>query len=242
VFLAACAVGMLIPAARAEGGRLKIIALGDSTTKERAPQVKQVYAQTLAQELPRRGVDAEVINAGVPGNNTEDAGKRLEHDVLAQKPDLVIVQFGINDAAADVWRTPPQTQPRISREVYEQNLRAMVKKIRAGGAKLILMTPNPTRWSDITRKYYAKPPYKPDDPDGLNVFLRDYAEAARRVARDEKVPLVDVYAAFEEHGKKPGATVDELLLDGMHPNDAGQKLVADLLIEKITAPHFGLRR
>jgi len=225
---------VLAMTACAKAAPLKIVAFGDSTTAPRAPDVKQVYAQVLAKELPRRGIEAEVTNAGVPGNHTVDAMKRLERDVLAKKPDLVIVQFGINDAAVDVWRKPPETKPRVAKDDYERNLRAMLKQIRAGGANVILMTPNPTRWTAKMREMYGHPPYKPDDPDGFNVLLAGYAEVVRRIAREEKLPLVDIYAAFNQHGQdKPGETIDDLLLDGTHPNDAGHKLVADKLIALI---------
>ena len=44
---------------------------------------------------------------------------------------------------------------------------------------------------------------------------------------------MDVYAEFQKHGQLEGKSVDGLLLDGMHPNDDGQRKIADLLIETI---------
>jgi lysophospholipase L1-like esterase len=57
----------------------------------------------------------------------------------------------------------------------------------------------------------------------------------REVARQEQLPLVDVFAAFERYGQVPGQSIDELLLagDGIHPNQAGQHLVCKLLTERI---------
>ena len=43
-----------------------------------------------------------IINAGIGGHNTENARARLQKDVLSKNPDVVIIQFGINDAAIDV--------------------------------------------------------------------------------------------------------------------------------------------
>ena len=87
------------------------------------------------------------------------------------------------------------------------------------------MTPNPLRWTDKLKKMYGKNPYNPVDPDGFNVRLRDYAMVVRRLAKEESVRLIDVYQAFEEAGD-----VDALLLDGMHPNDRGHRLIADRLL------------
>lgn len=209
-----------------------VVAVGDSTTALRKT-VKTVYAAALQEDLTARRVEAQVINAGVGGNTTADVLRRLEKDVLARKPAVVIVQLGINDASAEVWREPPETKPRIDRKQFETNLRSMVRAGRDCGASVILMTPNPTRWTPQLRKLYGKPPYRVDDADGFNVLLVDYVASVRKVAASEKVPVIDIYAAFEEHGKKAGQSVEDLLLDGMHPNDRGHRLVADLLLPRV---------
>lgn len=203
----------------------KIVAFGDSTT---APRGKlKVYADILREELS----GAQVINAGVGGNNTAMARQRFEADVLAHNPDLVLIQFGINDSAIDVSRGA--AQPRVSREDYEANLRYFITMLQARSARVILMTPNALCWTDRLREVYAKPPYRPEDPDGFNVTLRDYAAIVRRVAASAAVPLVDVLAAYDRRLETPGHARTDLLLDGMHPNADGQRLVAGLLLEQI---------
>jgi len=212
----------------------KVVAFGDSTTAPLAG-LKRPYAIALGEDLPNRGIAATVINAGIGGNNTTQARKRLKDDVLDQKPDLVIVQFGINDAMVDVWTNPPATTSRVSKKDYEVNLRDIVRRIRAGGGQVILMTPNPLRWVKYLREHFGKPPYRLDDPQGFTFILRDYAEIVRQIARSEKVPLVDVYTIFEDYGKAKGHAVDDLLGDGVHPNDAGHKIIAERLLEMITS-------
>jgi lysophospholipase L1-like esterase len=211
-----------------------IVAFGDSTTAPREGLLKP-YSQVLADELPRPGVPATVINAGVPGNTTAQAMARLESDVLTHEPDLVIIQFGINDGMIDVWKDPPATVSRVSKSDFEHNLRAMIKRIRETHGHVILMTPNPLCWVPFLKQLYGKPPYRPDDPQGLTFILADYAQIVRDVAKAENLPLVDVYQAFEAYGQQPGHRLEHLLPDGVHPNDAGHRLVGDLLIETIQA-------
>ena len=201
-----------------------IVAFGDSTTAPRG--ALRVYADIIRDELPKRGIDAEVFNAGVGGNHTAAARKRFERDVLERRPDVVIIQFGINDSAVDVWKKPPATKPRVSLKRYEENLRYFVRSIRQAGAKPLLMTPNPLRWTPKLKKLYGKPPYDADDEDGFNVLLENYAEKVREIARDVEVPLIDIWKAMQ-----PKA--DALLLDGMHPNTKGQALVAERLLPQI---------
>lgn len=208
-----------------------IVTFGDSTTATRGPL--DVYSKILAKELPQQGFPVKVINAGIGGNNTDQAKARFEKDVLQHQPDLVVIQFGINDSAIDVWKKPPGTKPRVSNKKYETNLRSMIRTLKEKNVSVILMTPNSMRWNAKTKKLYSKPPYDPNDPDGFNVTLKEFAPTVRTIAREEKVPLVDVYAAFENYAKQPGQSADDLLLDGMHPNTAGQKIVADLLIPHI---------
>ena len=223
VFSFACCFGACAADARADGERV-VVTFGDSTTAARGEL--KVYSQVLADEL--EGI--KVINAGVGGDNTDHARARFEKDVRAHHPDVVVIQFGINDAAIDVWKDPPATQSRVSLPTYQANLRHFVDTLTDDGTEVILMTPNPLRWNVKMRAMYGKPPYDPDDDLGFSVFLKKYAEKMRELARQKKLPLVDVYQRFEEYGKHPGRSVDDLLLDGIHPNEAGQRIVADGLM------------
>ena len=172
-----------------------------------------------------------MVNAGVPGNTTADARARFDKDVLGHKPSLVIIQFGLNDAAVDVWKNPPATRSRVSREDYEKNLRYFVRTLKERRAQVLLMTPNACRWTQKILKLYGKPPYRPDDPDGFNVIVKEYVKSVGRIAEQERVPLIDIFQAFQGYAKRPSQTMDELLVDGMHPNSKGQRLVADLLLD-----------
>ncbi len=219
----------------ARGETWMIVAFGDSTTAPRRVEGKPltVYADVLAKELPVRGVQACVVNSGIGGHTTEHARRRFQRDVLAFRPTAVIVQFGINDSAIDVWRKPPAKDPRVSLARYERNLVHFVTTLRQQGACVILMTPNPLRWTDKLKGLYGSPPYDPDDADGFNVLLKEYATKVREIAARLHVALVDVYTAFEAYGRDAGQSLDDLLLDGMHPNETGQRLVARLLLRKL---------
>lgn len=210
-----------------------IVAFGDSTTAPRGHL--SIYADILERELPEGGVEARVINAGVPSNTTADGRKRFEADVLARDPELVVIQFGINDAAVDVWKDPPATAPRVALAQYEANLRWFIDALQQRDITPILMSPNPMRWAEKTRKLYGRAPYDPASADGFNVLLRDYAAAAKAVAADTGVPFIDVYGIFQAVDGEEGSSMDDLLLDGMHPNAAGHRLVANALMEVIVA-------
>jgi lysophospholipase L1-like esterase len=218
-----------LPARAAEAEPLRIVAFGDSTTAPRGDLV--VYAMQLEAQLNAQpGVSCRVINAG-QGGNTSTTGRARLSAVLEARPALVIVQFGINDSTVDVWKKPPATVPRVSLETYRDNLRYFAEAFRAAGAQVIMMTPNPLVWTPGMRKRYGRPPYDPDRADGFNRMLAAYAEAAREVAQELRVPLVDVARAYAELAPDAAAN---LLSDGMHPNQRGHDLVARLLVDLIT--------
>ena len=209
-----------------------IVAFGDSTTATRGQL--NIYAKRLAAAPPLRPFGIKIINAGVGGNNTSLASKRFERDVLMHHADIVIIQFGINDAAVDVWRTPPATLPRISLQQFQVNLKHFITASQSQGAQVILMTPNPMRWTANLKKLYGKAPYAVNEPDGFNRLLVKYALSVRQLATEYKVPLVDIYQVFQDYDKQPNQSIDALLLDGMHPNDRGHQIIAKLLIREIT--------
>jgi len=217
----------------AENTTPTIVTFGDSVTAKRGSTA--VYTKLLAEELSFDGKDVKVINAGIGGHTTKNGKSRFQKDVLDVKPDVVVIMFGINDAAVDVWRKPPAKTPRVALAEYRLNLTEMVKALRKQGARVVLMTSNPIHWAPKTRELYGKSPYKPDEVDGFNVLLREYVVAVREIADKEKVELVDVFAAFETHDSDPKHRAGSLTPDGMHPGNEGHRIIADLLIEFFTA-------
>ncbi|MCF7686826.1 MAG: exo-alpha-sialidase [Cephaloticoccus sp.] len=204
-----------------------VVLFGDSTTARRPAEVKSVYAQHLQKQLVSAGLNHVVANRGVPADNTDHAMGRFADDVLALHPGLVVIQFGLNDAAVDVWQNPPATGPRVSRERYVANLRSMVQTLRERNVAVVLMTPNRMYWSPALLERYSKPPYDPANPESFNqLHLDAYVAAMRQLALEENVPLVDINQAYLESENPRGLLLARCL---QHPSDAGHRLVADLL-------------
>ena len=214
-----------------------LVAFGDSTTAPR--ENLEVYSELLEKQLKARNPAARLINAGVRGNNTEDAARRFQKDVLDHKPDLVVLQFGINDSAVDVWKQPPADKPRVDLKLFRNHLQYFISTLKTRGVKVVLMTPNPLRWTPRLQQLYGKAPYHPEDPEGMNRLLHTYVVTVRELALEEGVALVDVDLAFRDYARGHGS-LDDLLLDGMHPNQQGQRIVAEML-GKTVVNLLGLR-
>jgi lysophospholipase L1-like esterase len=199
----------------------RIVTFGDSLTAPRPGVI--TYSDVLQKELREQGV--EVINSGVPGNTSTQARARFDTDVLAKHPDLVIIQLGANDAAIDVWKDPPATGPRVDIGTYRDKLEYFVRTLRERNSTVILMTPNRFSWTPRLRSLYGKLPYSVASDDGFNFMLDRYSDVVREIARRDNIKLVDA-------AKTVPASA---LLDGMHPNSDGHRIVAGLLLPLVRA-------
>ena len=211
-----------------------IAMFGDSTTATRPGSVDKVYAERVQERLQGVGSKLSVFNAGQGSNTTHNARQRFQKDVLQHKPRIIVMQFGINDSAVDVWKNPPASQPRVSLTDFRENLAAMITLATKQQAKVILMTTNPLRWTPKLKELYGKPPYQPEQQDGMDApVLAAYNEVIRELAKEHDLPLVDVHNAYSKYAEVHEISIDELLLDGMHPNDTGHELLTELLVPVI---------
>lgn len=210
-------------------GVTTIVAFGDSTTARRNT-VRNVYADRLESELRKRGMDVAVINSGVGGSHTGRSQENARHPgphardrfdtaVRNHAPQIVIVQFGWNDSWVD--NGDPLGPSRIPRTAYRDNLRFIVGTLQKDGSRVVLMTPNRPRTTvpawQMRRTY-------------------QYTRIVRELAAEMNVDLVDVWKAYSTYHEQHG-DLNQLLLDGVHPNDAGHTLVAEMLVKEISAGH-----
>ncbi|HEY4309608.1 MAG TPA: GDSL-type esterase/lipase family protein [Pirellulales bacterium] len=197
---------------------VRIVCLGDSVTKAVRPGVNedQTFCVRLEKMLRARKIDVEIINAGVGGNTTADALRRFDNDVLAKKPHHVVMMFGLNDS----WIDEGRTTSRLSVEEYRQNLQRMCVMLTACGISVTIMTPNPA----------IAPMYPPE----RNRALKPYVDVVRSLVGEggASSDLIDVYQRFAELAIE-GADLNDYFTDGMHPNPAGQQIIADMLVEPL---------
>lgn len=232
IFLFALVCNSCTPTSSPKPGIFRIVCFGDSTTAVRE-NIRKVYAAGLRDYFNRSHSSTrfQVINAGVRSDTTRRARARFEKDVLRHSPHLVIIQFGLNDSCIDVFKG--ETGPRVSLEEYLRHLIYFIQILRQQDSRVILMTQNPMIWTPKTRRVWGKPPYDTTDRWGFNLLNQDYAEAVRRIAIEQKIPLVDVYNMFLDYDSRPSQNIDQLMVDGIHPNHKGHRKITSALISII---------
>lgn len=153
----------------------------------------------------------EFVNRGVGGDRTAELVKRIETDVLPEKPDIVILQVGIND----VWRRFLFGE-EVTVAEFTENYEKLVSGIRSTGARLILLQPYALNVGDKPR---------------LRPLLKKFNAVISEIAGREKLPLIPLDEIFT------GVTqdIDPVLFaeDGVHPTHRGCRYIADLVIKEL---------
>jgi lysophospholipase L1-like esterase len=200
--------------------KTKVVFFGDSITQQGAGKNGYIPKMDSLIKLQGLGDNYELVGAGVSGNRVYDLYLRIEEDVLAKKPDVVVIYIGIND----VWHkttTGTGTEPKK----YEQFYRAIIKKLQAQNIKVILCTPTVIgERNDVTNL---------QDGD-----LNFYSKMVRNIAQSLSLPVCDLRTAFADYLKANNPqNLDKgiLTVDGVHLTSAGNLLVANEMWKTIYA-------
>ena len=115
---------------------IKILFFGDSITQ--AGIGKTGYITKMAEMLSSKGLSGkyELIGAGIGGNKIYDLYLRHEEDVIAKKPNIVVIYIGIND----VWhKTSSRTGTDYDK--FEKFYHALIQRIQRSGSQVVICTP-----------------------------------------------------------------------------------------------------
>ncbi|MFH1612445.1 MAG: GDSL-type esterase/lipase family protein [bacterium] len=148
----------------------------------------------------------KIINAGVSGDTTVHALKRIENDVISKNPNKVFLMLGVNDSCI---RFSEQVQ-LVSLKYYCQNLTIICNLIKKEtNAKIILMTPTIVIGSLVKHFVWEK-------------IIDEYAQTVKEIAKKEKLEMIDIFASFEKYKNKSKLFIE----DGVHPNILGHRVIA----------------
>ncbi len=163
--------------------------------------ITDAWARYFDAEFPGK----PYVGRGISGQTTPQMLVRFRQDVIDLHPAAVVILAGTNDIAGN---TGPSTLGMI-----EDNLASMTELAQANGIKVILASVLPV--FDYPWKRGLEPAGK---IVALNAWIRQYA------AKHDAVYL-DYHSAManEKQGMR-----QELSSDGVHPNEAGYRIMAPL--------------
>ncbi|MGC4036764.1 MAG: SGNH/GDSL hydrolase family protein [Chitinophagaceae bacterium] len=196
----------------------RVIFFGDSITQAGVMPGGYVTRVDSMCKLENMGDRYEFIGAGIGGNKVYDLYLRMEDDVLAKNPDIVLIYIGVND----VWHKSSfgtGTDP----DKFEKFYQAIINKIRAKGSKIIMVTP-----AAIGEKTDFS---NPQDGD-----LNKYCNIVRDIAKKNSIPVVDLRKGLLDYNLQHNNENKDrgiLTTDGVHLNSTGNQFVADAMWKAI---------
>jgi lysophospholipase L1-like esterase len=187
-----------------------VLFFGDSLTAQALGEKGYVtlVREAMKKKYPDREVQVSAVATG--GHTVPDLLKRLDRDVLPKKPTIVVIQIGCNDAR------------RIPQETFKSGLEELIDRLQKAGIQVIQCS-----LTSVGEKH--------DGTNPNDAKLEAFAETARKIAREKKVPLNDLRKAFVDYWKKnnPENKPSGLLTrDGNHFNDTGHEFVAEQMLKK----------
>ena len=198
---------------------MKIVFFGDSITDAgRNREVDHtIYAYgngfvkfITGDLMAENPVDYEIYNRGISGNRIVDLYARIKADVWNLQPDVLSVLIGINDVWHEIGK-----QNGVDVVRFEKIYRLMLEDTleRLPNVKLILCEPFVLVGSATA--------------ENMSQFLevKQYAKVVERLAKEFGAYFLPLQEDFERMAKAYSPKL--YLMDGVHPNTAGAKLVAD---------------
>lgn len=149
----------------------------------------------LKKEYPKAVIN--IIVTAIGGEHAEKGEARFVNDVLTHRPDLVFIDYALNDLGLGLAR---------AHVAWGQ----MISHAKSTGTPVILLTPSPDQRQDM------------NNPENM---LSQHARQIRKLARMNGLPIADSYAAFESVFKA-GGTIAPLMSHVNHPNRLGHELIA----------------
>ena len=160
----------------------------------------QSYPLLLLKELKKNYPYAviNIILTCIGGENSEQGSKRFKKEVLNHKPDVLFIDYALNDTGIGV---------DASRKSWEHMIKAALKK----NIKVILLTSTPDQRVDLLSK---------------ETDLQKICTQVVELSKEYQTGLVDNYAAFQQLAST-GEKVTDYMSQVNHPNEKGHQFVVD---------------
>jgi lysophospholipase L1-like esterase len=154
-------------------------------------------------------MDIEFLNRGISGNRTENLLARVDADLIDLQPDIVTILIGINDT----WHKY-MIDLETTVEYFRANYETVLKRIKSETkAKIVILEP-------FLLYNMGK--------DEMRGDLNEKIDVVRQLAMKYADAFINLDGMFVEENIK-GTPNNVLSPDGVHPDEAGKKLMSDAL-------------
>lgn len=185
---------------------IKVACIGDSITNGRGKNQSSFYPVQLDSML---GEGYQVLNCGESGATMQRDGNKPFwfqkdfHNVFVYTPDIVVIMLGTNDSKTNNWNA-------VS---YEYDYQLMIDTLNT-------LDPKP-------QIYLCSPPpaYSSSWTISDSTIRSGVIPVVERIAKKNNIQIIDVYNGMTK--------MSDLFPDGIHPNEKGIKIMAEIIADGI---------
>ena len=170
---------------------------GDNHEVHTLEAYPNLLLKTLKEKYPYAVIN--VIVTAIGGEDAIRGEARFEKDVLTHKPDVIFIDYALNDRFSGLDKV---------KEAWEK----MIKSALSKNIKVILLTPSPDQRIDIS---------------DLKNPLDPYAEQIKSLAKEYKTGLADPYTPFQKIVKE--GNVKSYMKSINHPNKNGHMIIVEAI-------------
>ncbi|MEK7477122.1 MAG: SGNH/GDSL hydrolase family protein [Candidatus Coatesbacteria bacterium] len=198
----------------------RVVFFGDSITEQR--MYTNYVENYLVLRYPR--LKLSFVNAGWAGDTTVGGLKRLDRDVLSVKPTVVVICYGMNDGGYGY------AKPADVAAKFRANLLEIITRLKKRRVRVVLMTPGIVDDSVKNLKWLK------DQTDYNAGGLRAIADEVLGIAKEQKLPVVDLHALMTATLAAAGQAGVDMGPDGIHPDEGGSLIMAHALLQALGVP------
>lgn len=143
-----------------------------------------------------------IINTSIGGENSAEGAKRFESEVLIHKPDILFIDYALNDRSIGLEK---------AKEAWE----SMISKALKNNIKVILLTPTPDQRVNIL------------EPDNV---LEKHTMQIKKMAEAFNVGLTDSYEIYHKIALSK-MNIADYMSQVNHPNEKGHLLIAKEIVK-----------
>jgi lysophospholipase L1-like esterase len=198
-----------------------VVFMGDSITEGQYVAPPDRWVDIVSPDITRSYLQSPTtvlfLTKGVSGETTRQGLERFPRDVQSHYPDIVTLQFGLNDC--NCWATD-HGLPRVSPAAFRANIVEMIERCRHFGAEQIILSNNHTT---LRHKQLLS-------GRSLERLRKEYNQIAVEVAAETDALFCDIDAAFAGLG---AAELERMLLaypDWLHLSQGGHERYARTIL------------
>lgn len=206
---------------RIESSFPRLVCLGDSVTFGWNIAYEKSFPYLLEKKLKEQYPEVMVVDSGIGGQTVVDGLDRLDSDVFYFNPQVVIIDFGLNDGFFINEDNDTDLKNNIDLDIFTGTYIQLIERISEKGVEILIMSSNPVMTDSFWRSK--------DIANKQEESYKLYNQAARNIAKDHDLIFIDIWAGFIARGE-----LDTLIQpDGVHPSEAGLTLISEILYKTL---------